>query len=154
MAPPWRALRGLPLWRGFLLSVQGARITSSPPNPVAVLRSCQCCFCFLSPPHRSVSLLFTLRCLGGLVTGLVLAFWTSQQPIPWPCPQGCCLPFLPQQSKVHHRLPFSLLAFLGNCVGSSVINRLYFWLVPFRHVILWDRNDLWRGHKAHSPPPN
>lgn len=42
---------------------------------------------------------------------------------------------------------------LRKLCGSSVINRLYFYLVPFRHVILWDRNDLWRGRKAHLPPP-
>lgn len=42
---------------------------------------------------------------------------------------------------------------LRKLCGSSVINRLYFYLVPFRHVILWDRNDLWRGHEAHPPTP-
>lgn len=48
----------------------------------------------------------------------------------------------------------SLSGSLRKLCGSSVINRLYFYLVPFRHVILWDRSDLWRGHEAHPTPPN
>lgn len=48
----------------------------------------------------------------------------------------------------------SLSGSLRELRGSSVINRLYFYLVPFRHVILWDRNDLWRGRTAHPAPLN
>ncbi|XP_060031513.1 zinc finger protein DPF3 isoform X3 [Erinaceus europaeus] len=96
--------------------------------------------------------LVTLCCLGGTARA-------------WCCLSGsvCCR--LP--GSLHRRgLPFPPLAGRGplwiallssgsprKLCGSSVINRLYFYLVPFRHVILWDRNDLWRGHKAHSATP-